>query len=242
MPHRPGHFHRHRFPAEIIRYAVWLYHRFALSFRDVEELLFERRIVVTYETVRAWVEKFGERFAAELRRRERQPGRTWHLDEVFVKIRGTQVYLWRAVDENGLVLDILVQEKRDTEAAERFFRHLLDSTSGSPKQIVTDGLGSYAAAKVRVPELNDSVHLRVRAAARLNNRVEQSHQSTRLRERRMQRFKSILSAQQFLAAFSRFCNHFRISRHLLSASEYRTTLHARFQSWREVTAVCAPTV
>jgi putative transposase len=117
MPDRPGHFHRHRFPAEIIAYAVWLYHRFALSFRDVEELLFERGIVVTYESIRAWVEKFGGHFAAELRRRERRTGRTWHLDEVFLKIRGEQVYLWRAVDEHGQVVDILVQQHRDTDAA-----------------------------------------------------------------------------------------------------------------------------
>ena len=103
MPDRPGHFHRHRFPAEVIRYGVWLYHRFALSFRDVEELLLERGIIVTYETIRAWVDKFGERFAAELRRRTPRPGRTWHLDEVFLKIRGEQLYLWRAVDENGQV-------------------------------------------------------------------------------------------------------------------------------------------
>ena len=104
MPERPGHFHRHRFPAQIISHAVWLYHRFALSLRDVEELLFERGIVVTYETIRAWIAKFGARFAAGLRRRERKRGQTWHLDEVFVKIRGEQVYLWRAVDENGQVL------------------------------------------------------------------------------------------------------------------------------------------
>ena len=193
--------------------------------------------MVTYETIRAWVEKFSGRFAAELRCRERRAGRTWHLDEVLVKIQGKQIYLWRAVDENGLVLDVLVQEKRDTDAAERFFRHLLGHTGAPPERIVTDGLASYAAAKRGLPELAGVEHLRVRVSARLNNRVEQSHPPTRLRERRMQRFKSVGSAQAFLATFSRVCNHFRISRHLLPASEHRSTLHSRFQSWREVAGV-----
>lgn len=112
MPDRPGHHHRHRFPATVIAHAVWLYHRFALSLRDVEELLLERGISVTYETVRAWVAKFGAQYAAALRKREARPGRTWHLDEVFSRVAGKQVYLWRAVDEDGQVLDILVQEHR----------------------------------------------------------------------------------------------------------------------------------
>jgi putative transposase len=237
MPDRPGHFYRHRFPAEIITYAVWLYHRFALSLRDVEELLFERGIRVTYESIRAWVEKFGERFAAELRRRAQRPGRTWHLDEVFLKIRGKQVYLWRAVDEHGQVLDILVQEQRDADAAEYFFRRLLDHTGVPPERIRTDRLASYAAAKKRLPELDGVEHEKVHAQARLNNRVEQSHLPTRLREYRMQRFKSMASAQRFLSAFSRFSNHFRLRRHLLCASEYRARLQARFRSWREVADV-----
>ena len=237
MPDRPGHYHRHRFPAEIISYAVWLYHRFALSLRDVEELLFERGIVVTYESIRAWVEKFGERFAAALRRRERRPGRIWHLDEVFLKIRGEQVYLWRAVDEHGQVLDILVQAQRNAEAAERFFRRLLDHAGGPPERIRTDKLASYAAAKKRLSELEGVAHEKVHSGARLNNRVEQSHQPTRQRECRMQRFKSMGSAQRFLSSFSRFCNHFRVRRHLLSASEYRTTLQARFRSWYDVADV-----
>jgi putative transposase len=238
MPDRSGHLHRHRFPTEIIAHAVWLYHRFALSFRDVEELLFERGIVVTYESIRAWVEKFGGHFAAELRRRERRTGRTWHLDEVFLKIRGEQVYLWRAVDEHGQVVDILVQQHRDTDAAERFFRRLLEHTGEPPERIRTDKLASYAAAKRRLPELEGVKHETVHSGARLNNRVEQSHQPTRMRERRMQRFKSVDSAQRFLCVFSRFCNHFRVRRHRTSASEYRTTLAERFQSWRELADVC----
>jgi putative transposase len=233
MRDRPGHHHRHRFPAEIIAHAVWLYHRCALSLRDVEELLFERGIQVTYETVRAWVAKFGARYAAALRKRAARPGRTWHLDEVVSRIAGKQVYLWRAVDEHGQVLDVLVQEHRDT-AAERFFQQLLGNTGGPPDRIVTDSLASYGAAMRRVPELAAVAHLRVRAAARLNNRVEQSHQPTRLRERRTRRFKSIASAQRFLAAFSRFCNHFRPRRHLLTAAEHRAMRHARFSTWREL--------
>jgi putative transposase len=122
MPDRPGHHHRHRFPAAVIAHAVWLYHRFALSLRDIEELLFERGIRVTHETIRAWVAKFGPSDAAELRKREAQPGRTWHLDEVFTRVGGDQVYLWRAVDEHGQVLDVVVQAHRDTAAAARFFR------------------------------------------------------------------------------------------------------------------------
>ena len=144
-----------------------------------------------YETVRCWAIKFGPLFAEQLRRRKARPGSTWHLDEVFVRIRGEQVYLWRAVDEHGQVLDILVQERRDGNAAERFFRRLLAHAGGAPECIITDGLASYAVAKQRVAELEAAKHVHVRAAARLNNRIEQSHQPTRIRERRMQRFKSI---------------------------------------------------
>jgi putative transposase len=234
MPDRPGHHHRHRVPSEIIAPAVWLDHRFALRLRDVEELLYERGISVTYETVRAWVTTFGTRYAAELRRREARPGRRWHLDEVFTRIGGEQVYLWRAVDEYGQVLDVLVQEHRDTDAAERFFRQLLGHAGGPPDQIVTDSLASYGAAKARLPELAAAEHLRVRAAARLNNRVEQSHHPTRLRERVMRRFKSLPSAQRFLAAFSRFGNHFRLHRHVLTAAEHRAVRHTRYRGWQAV--------
>ncbi len=234
MPDRPSHHHRHRFPAEIIAHAVWLYHRFALSLRDIEELLYERGIQVTYETIRAWVAKFGAQYAAALRKRAAPPGRTWHLDEVFTRAGGKPVYLWRAVDEHGQVLDVLVQERRDTGAAVRFFRRLLGHAGGPPDAIVTDSLASYGAAKAQMPEFATVEHRRVRAAARLNNRVEQSHQPTRLRERQMRRFKSVPSAQRFLAAFSRFCNHFRVRRHLLAAPAYRSVRRARYEAWREL--------
>ncbi len=235
MPERSTARHGRRFPAAIISYAVWLYLRFPLSYRDVEEILAERGIETSYESIRRWVAKFGPRIGAELRKREVKPGRTWHLDEVFLKIRGEQLYLWRAVDEDGQVLDILVQEHRDADAAERFFRCLLNHAGGPPERIRTDKLASYAAAKKRFPELEGVEHERVHSKARLNNRAEQSHQPTRLRECRMQRFKSTDSAQRFLSSFSRFCNLFRVRRHLLRASEYRSTLQERFATWRQAT-------
>jgi putative transposase len=236
----PDLYRGFQFPAEVISHAVWLYVRFALSYRDVEELLAKRGIQLSYESVRRWVGRFGEQFAAELRRRERRPGRTWHLDEVFVRIEGEQKYLWRAVDEHGQVLDILLQDHRDTEAADRFFRTLLGHARAPPERIVTDRLGSYGAAQQRLPEMNGVEHLRVHSAARRNNRVEQSHLPTRLREYRMQGFRSMDSAQRFLSLFSRVCNLFRPRRHLLSAVEYRSIMESRFRTWGEVTGVvCA---
>ena len=213
MPTRPGYHHRHRFPTEIIR-----------------------GVAVTYETVRAWAAKFGSQYALELRQREAKPGRTWHLDEIYTRVGGKPVYLWRAVDEHGQILDVLVQEHRDTAAAERFSRTLLGHCGEPPAAIVTDGLASYGAAKARVPELAAVEHRRVRAAARLNNRVEQSHQLTRVREHVMRRFKSLPSAQRFLAAFSRFGNHCRAHRHLLTAGAYRAVRHARYATWRHLAA------
>jgi putative transposase len=237
---QPELYRGFHFPAEVIRHAVWLYVRFTLSYRDVEELLAERGIQLSYESVRRWVHRFGAHFAAEMRRRERRVGKTWHLDEVFVRIGGEQKYLWRAVDEHGQVLDILLQDHRYTDAAERFFRTLLGHAGAPPTRIVTDRLVSYGAALQRVPELDGVEHLRVHSAARRNNRVEQSHQPTRLRERRMQGFKSMDSAQRFLCLFSRACNLFRPRRHLLTAAQYRTTMQARFRTWSEITeVVCA---
>ena len=239
MPDRPSHFHRHRFPAEVISYAVWLYYRFPLSHRDVEELLAERGIRVSYETVRRWAIKFGPLFAEEMRRRERQRGKPWHLDEVFLRMNGRRLHLWRAVDEHGQVLDILVQERGDAAAAERFFRRLLERVGSTPERIVTDGLASYAAARERIPALQPVPHIRVRAAVRLNNRIEQSHQPTRVRERRMRRFKSPAQVQHFLTVFSPICKLSRLPRHRLPAAEYRGTLQDRFQTWREVTRAAA---
>ena len=167
-------------------------------------------------------------------------GRTWHLDEVFVRIGNEQKYLWSAIDEHGQVLNILLQDHHDTDAAERFFRTLLGDAGAPPERIVTDRLGSYGAALQRLPKLDGVEHLRVHSAARRDNRAEQSHQPTRLRERRMQGFKSVASAQQFLSLYSRTCNLFRPCRHLLSAAQNRTTMLARFRTWSEITSVvCA---
>jgi putative transposase len=201
--------------------------------------LVERGIQVSYETVRRWAIKFGARFAEELRRRETHPGTTWHVDEVFLRMNGRRIYLWRAVDERGQVLDILVQQRRDSDSAERFLRRVLDRVSEAPERIVTDKLASYAVAKRRVPALRAARHIHVRAAARLNNRAEQSHQPMRVRERRMQRFKSPEQAQRFLTVFSRVCNLFRPRRHLLPAPQDRAAMQTRFQIWREVSHLAA---
>ena len=168
----------HRFPQEIICHAVWLYYRFSLSYRDVEELLAQRGIVVTYETVRQWCLKFGQQYANQLRRRRAKTGDKWHLDEVFLKINGKTSYLWRAVDQDGNVLDILVQSRRNKGAAKKFFRKLLKGCTYVPRVLITDKLGSYEAAKKEVmPSVEHRRH------KRLNNRAENSHQPTRQRER-----------------------------------------------------------
>ncbi|WP_217242265.1 IS6 family transposase [Streptomyces sp. AC555_RSS877] len=206
-----------RFPPEVIAHAVWLYHRFPLSFRDVEELLFERGIQVSYEAIRLWCERFGPEYAARLCRRRLRPGDKWHLDEVFIKVNGRMRYLWRAVDQDGNVLDILVTNARDTKAAKRFFRKLLKTTECVPRVVVTDKLRSYGAAHREViPSVEH------RTSKYLNNRAENSHLPTPRREYAMQGFRSVGKAQRFLASFSRISSHFRPRRHLITASDYRT--------------------
>jgi putative transposase len=217
---------------DIISHTVWLYFRFSLSFRDVEELLAQRGIVVTYETVRQWCLKFGQTYANELRRRRPRCGDKWHLDEVFLTIRGERHYLWRAVDQDGNVLDILVQSRRNKKAAKRFFRKLLKGLQYVPRVIITDKLKSYAAAKREIlPGVEHRQH------KGLNNRAENSHQPTRLREKKMRRFKSAKQAQRFLSAFGPITGHFQPRRHRLRAGEYRAILQNRFQQWDEVTGV-----
>jgi len=223
-------YKRHRFPPAVIAHAVWLYFRFALSYRDVEELLAERGVIVTYEAVRQWCRKFGQAYANGLRRRRPQPGDKWHLDEVFISINGVQHYLWRAVDQEGNVLDILVQSRRDKAAARKFFRRLLKGLAYVPRVVITDKLASYGAARREVlPSVEHRQH------KRLNNRAENSHQPTRERERRMRRFKSPGHAQRFLAAYGPIAGHFRPRRHRLTAAAYRRTRAERFQTWHEVT-------
>ena len=183
MP-KPDPHYRHRFPAEIISHAVWLYHVFSLSLRDVELILAERGIVVSYETIRRWCKKFAASFADRLRRRRPRPGDKWHMDEVFIRIQGVQHYLWRAVDQGGVVLDILVQARRDSNAAKCFFKRLLTGLHYEPRVIVTDKLRSYGVAQRQM--LPDVEH---RQSRYLNNQAENSHRPTRRRERQMQRFK-----------------------------------------------------
>lgn len=225
-----GLYRKHRFPPEIIAHAVWLYHRFSLSFREVEELLAERGVTVSHEAVRLWCFKFGQAFAKKLRRRRGQPGDTWHLDELFIRIRGARYYLWRAVDQDGETLDILVQKRRNTKAAKRFFRKLLKGLRYVPNRLVTDQLRSYAAAhRTTLPSVH---HCTTHYA---NNRAEVSHQPTRQRERQMRRFKSPRHVQRFLSVHGPINNLFRIGRHLMQAVHYRLYRDRAFTTWREVT-------
>jgi len=207
---------RHQFPAEIIRHAVWLYLRFTLSYRDVEELLAERGIETSYETVRRWVLKIGPLFARNLRRLRPRPTSTWHLDEVVVSIQGQRMYLWQAVDSEGEVLDLLVQPKRDKRAALRLMRKLLKKQGYAPDVLVTDKLGSYGAARREL-----GLSARHEQGLRKNNRVENSHQPVRRRERKQQRFKSAQSAQRFLAMHAPVHNTFNLQRHLVSRRTLR---------------------
>jgi putative transposase len=223
-------YHGYRFPAEIISHCVWLYFRFCLSFRDVQEMMLERGVQVSHETIRLWCLKFGAEYARRLRRRRSRPGDRWHLDEVFCKINGNLVYLWRAVDQSGEVLDILVQKRRNAKAAKRFFRKLLKGLRYVPRAIVTDNLASYGIARKDV--MPNVVHRRGR---RLNNRAENSHQPTRERERTMRCFKSMRHAQRFLSVHAQVSNHFRPGRHLLRACNYRTLMTGRFASWSDIT-------
>ncbi len=225
-----ANYARHRFPPAIIAHAVWLYFRFALSYRDVEELLAERGVVLTYETVRRWCQKFGQTDANALRRRRPRPGDKWHLDEVFIGINGVRHYLWRAVDQDGTVLDILVQRRRDRAAAKTFFRRLLRDLAYVPRVVSTDKLASDGAAMREV--LPSVEHRRHKG---LNNRAEHAHQPTRERERRMRRCKSAGHAQRFLAASGPIVGHFRPRRHRLTAASYHQTRDERFATWRVVT-------
>jgi transposase-like protein len=215
----------------IIQQAVWLYARFTLSFRDVEDLLAERGIMVSYETVRRWVRYFGPTIAADLRRRRPKPHSTWHLDEVFIRIDGRLVYLWRAVDAEGEVLDVVVQSKRDKRAALKLLRKLLKKMAFVPDKLVTDDLRSYGAAAREL-----GLSRRHERGRWRNNRAENSHQPTRRRERKMQGFKSAGSAQRFLSVHAATYNTFNVQRHLISAKTHRSFRASAMQTWREVTA------
>jgi putative transposase len=230
---RHPRYARHRFPPEVISHAVWLYFRFPLSLRMVEEMLAARGIEVSYETVRQWALQFGQGFANQIRRRLPTPGDKWHLDEVLISIAGKKHWLWRAVDQHGLVLDILVQSRRDAKAAKRLLRKLLKKQGIVPRVMITDKLASYAAAKRTV--MPDVEHRQHRG---LNNRAEKSHQPTRRRERIMKRFKSAGQAQRFLSVHDQVANLFRRMANT-SAADHRLTRARAFQAWTEVTDAAA---
>ena len=229
MTNSPNPYKGYRFPAEIISHCVWLYYTFPLSYRDIEKMMLYRGIEVTYESIREWCQKFGQQYANQLRRKRAYIADKWHLDEMVVTLKKQQYYLWRAVDSEGNVLDVLLQRHRDTQAAERFFRKLLKQQRFVPRVIVTDKLKSYAAAKKTVmPSVEHQQH------KELNNRAENAHQPTRVRERRMRRFKSPGQAQRFLSAFGPIRDHFHPKQHELSAKRYRQQLRQRFEDWRDV--------
>ncbi len=212
-------YKRHRFPPEIIQYAVWLYYKFNLSHRDVEDLLAERGISVTHESIRLWCNKFGRRYARRLKHRHNGYGDTFFLDEVFVRIQGIQHYLWRAVDQDGEVVDVFLQARRDGKAAKRFFKRLLQNHGGEPRKIVTDKLRSYGVAhRELIPE---AIHDTSQYA---NNRAERSHQSTRVRERGMRRFKSPLQTKRFLCVHAAVHNLFNLGRNLIAAKHSQNCL------------------
>ncbi len=223
----------YRFPPEIIHQAIWLYLRFTLSFRDVEDLLAKRGIAISYETIRRWVNHFGPIIAAELRKRRPKPHSIWHLDEVYLKIDGRMVYLWRAVDAEGEgeVLDVLVQSKRNKHAALKLMRKLLRKYAVAPERLVTDDLRSYRAATLDLGI--DHLHDRGRWK---NNRAENSHQPTRRRERKMQRFKSAGSAKKFLSTHAAAYNTFNVQRHLISAHTHRALRAVAMTTWRAAVA------
>jgi transposase-like protein len=224
----PISFKRHRFPPTVIQHAVWLYARFTLSFRDVEELLTERGIDVSNETVRRWFLKFGLLIAGNLRRSRPRPSASWHLDEMVIKIRGRIHWLWRAVDDEGEVLDFLAQRRRCARSARRLLRKLLKKQGFAPKRITTDKLKSYSLAicKEQLCAIHDQ-------GLRANNRAENSHQPVRRRERKQQRFKSAGSAQRFLPIHAAVQNAFYVQRHLLPRAIFKTFRAETFAVWRQ---------
>jgi putative transposase len=231
----PLSYSGYRFPPDIIQRAVWLYLRFTLSFRDVEELLAERGIEVTYESIRRWVLAFGPVIARRLRTQRPKPHSRWHLDEMFIRIGGKQIYLWRAVDAEGEVLDVLLQAKRDQRAARKLMRKLLTKHGMAPDEWVTDKNPSYGAALCEL-KLTKAPHTRRKRA---NNRAESSHVPVRRRERKLQGFKSPGSAQRFLSLHAATYTTFTVPRHLVSARTHRLFRAEAFEAWRNAAAVGA---
>jgi len=227
----PISYARHQFPPFVIQRSVWLYLRFTLSYRDVEELLAERGLDVSYETVRRWVLKFGPAFARRLRRQRPRPSSRWHLDEMVVLIGGKRQYLWRAVDDEGEVLDVLVQRRRNKAAARKLMRRLLKKLGFAPTVVVTDKLRSYASAFREI-----GLSAQHEQGLRKNNRAENSHLPVRRRERKLQRFKSPGSAQRFLSAHAAVYNTFNMQRHLISRRTLRAFRADAAELWNAAVA------
>jgi putative transposase len=224
-------YKRHRFPPDIISYAVWLYYRFNLSHRDIEDLLAERGITVSREAIRLWCIKFGAIYSRRLKERHQGFGDTFYIDEVFVKINGKQHYLWRAVDQDGEVVDVYLQARRDGAAAKRFFKRFLRSHGSEPRKIVTDKLRIYGVAHREL--MPETIHSTEQYE---NNRAEQSHEATRVRERGMRRFKSMGQTQRFVTAHAVVQNLFNLGRHLVRAEHYRNLRISAFSEWSRAVA------
>lgn len=223
-----------RFPRSIVGYAVWAYYRFKMSTADVEDLLSERGIIVSRETIRLWVNRFGKNFTNCIRRERPAARDKWHLDEVVIPINGVKHWLWRAIDADGTVLDILVQPRRNARAAKRFFNRLI-AQFGTPRVIITDKLRSYgAAAKYFLPDVD------YRAHKGLNNLIEGSHRPTRKREKKMGRFKSPRQAQRFLFAYDQLNAIFCPRRYRLSAKSYRHSRSDALSLWADYTLEMKP--
>jgi putative transposase len=220
-------YRRHRFPPHIIQHAIWLYARFTLSYRDIEDLLAERGLDISYETVRRWFKKFGQPIAKNLRHSRPTPSDHWHLDEMVIVIRGKKYWLWRAVDNEGEVLDFLVQPRRNAKAAIKLLRKLLRKQGVIPTRIVTDKLRSYHVAIKSIGLTAEHIDNK-----RANNRAENSHQPVRRRERKMQRFKSPGSAQYFLNIQSATYNNFYLQRHLLNRTAFKHYRAESFDVWK----------
>ncbi|MBZ6079097.1 IS6 family transposase [Microvirga puerhi] len=231
---QPVSYKRHRFPPQIIAHAVWLYFRFPVSLRLVEEMLLERGVLVSYETVRQWALKFGPDYARRLRRKNPSRHDVWHLDEVVVTIPGQKHWLWRAVDQDGYVLDEIVQTRRNTRAAKRLLRRLLKKQGVAPKRIITDKLPSYGAARRQVmPRVEHGSH------KGLNNRAENSHVPLRKREQVMQGFRSSGGLPRFVCVFSAVRNLFvppRSRRSALALHLHRLTAMVEWKSAVNLTA------
>jgi putative transposase len=222
----------YRFPMIVIQEVVYLRFRFNLSLRDIPDLMARKGVELSHETVRTWCDKFGNKFAKQVRRRRPRPGDKWHLGEMVISINGVKHWLWRAVDQKGVALDILVTRSRDRFAAKRVLRRLLSKEQYVPTVMITDKLRSYGWAHQEVFPCVDH-----RSHKGLNNRAENSHQRTRLRQRATKRFKSAGHAQQFCSAHDHIHQHFRPYSHKMSATQYRETVRGRHDTWDEISTV-----